>query len=90
MCDIITDIYKTDFIIQIFTVFFQIAVVVATVGLLALGITGTVLIEQEFDPLWFISEDSYANDYFDADDKYFPSDGFASGHVYIGMLVTKF
>ena len=64
--------------------------VVATIGLLALGITGTVLIEQEFDPLWFISEDSYANDYFDADDKYFPSDGFASGHVYIGMIIAKF
>ena len=58
--------------------------------MLALGITGTVLIEQEFDPLWFISEDSYANDYFDADDKYFPSDGFSSGHVYIGMFIAQF
>ncbi len=55
-----------------------------TVGLLALGISGTVLIKQEFDPLWFINDDSYASDYFDADDRYFPSDSFASGNVYVG------
>ena len=69
---------------QRFPFFLQIAVVVVTIGLLALGITGSVLIEQEFDPLWFLAADSYASDYFDADDKYFPSDGFASGNVYIG------
>lgn len=54
-----------------------------TAGLLAPGLYGVIHLEQDFDPNWFIPDDTYLKEYLDANDKYFPNDG-RSGYVYIG------
>ncbi len=52
-------------------------------GLFALGLSGTILIDQEFDPFWFLA-DGYATDYLDAKEEYFPTDG-VPANIYLGM-----
>ena len=54
-----------------------------TAGLLAFNLYGVINLEQDFDPNWFIPSDSYAKDYIEASEKYFPGDG-APVTIYLG------
>ncbi|XP_072023872.1 patched domain-containing protein 3-like isoform X2 [Amphiura filiformis] len=56
----------------------KIIVLVITFGLLGVCIWGTVTWEQNFDFRWFLPADGASRAYFDANDKYFPSNGFAT------------
>ena len=51
--------------------------------LFGVNIYGVTQLEQDFDYRWFIPSDSYAWDYFDASDKYFPDSGLYV-EVYLG------
>ena len=46
-----------------------------TAGLLGFNLYGVIHLEQDFDPNWFIPSDSYAADYIEASEKYFPGSG---------------
>ena len=56
--------------------------------LIAGGIYGTLKLEQDFDPVWFIPSDSYAADYYETEDEYFPSDGYPAA-MYIGITLLS-
>ena len=53
--------------------------------LFGVNIYGVTQLEQDFDYRWFIPSDSYAWDYFDASDKYFPDSG-----LYVEVYLGKF
>jgi len=48
---------------------------VLTVSLLGVNIWGTVLMRQEFNPLWFIPTSTYLAQYFSVLEKYYPDNG---------------
>ena len=54
-----------------------------TAGLLGFNLYGVIHLEQDFDPNWFILSDSYAADYIEVSEKYFPGDG-APVTLYLG------
>ena len=53
----------------------KVLVLLLTVILLAFGITGLVLLRQEFDPTWFLPPDTYLAKWFQANKVYFPFGG---------------
>ncbi|XP_056018910.1 NPC intracellular cholesterol transporter 1-like isoform X2 [Ostrea edulis] len=59
----------------------KIGVVVITLGLLGLNIWGFYSLKQDYDDNWFFPTDSYAYEFNEMKDKYFPGGG-ASGGVY--------
>lgn len=59
----------------IFFVFFQIIVIIATLILLGFNIYGFAHLKQDFDLNMYIPSDSYAHQFSDAKEKYFPVDG---------------
>ena len=56
-------------------------VLLFTLVLTGFGIYGNVLLRQEFDPTWFLPEDTYISQWFVNNKKYFPSSG-ERGTVY--------
>ncbi|XP_063722522.1 protein patched homolog 1-like isoform X2 [Symsagittifera roscoffensis] len=63
----------------------KIIVVLVTVGLLGAGIAGVAMIEQDFDPNWFIPEGNYLYDYLEQSETYFPGDG-DDAYVFFGDI----
>lgn len=59
----------------------KIVVVVISVGLLGLNIWGFVNLKQDYNDNWFFPSDSYAHEFNEMKDKYFPGGG-AIGGVY--------
>ena len=55
--------------------------------LFGVNIYGVTQLEQDFDYRWFIPSDSYAWDYFDAIDEFFPDNGLFV-NVYLGKHCT--
>lgn len=53
----------------------KIFLLIVTVALTGLGIWGNVLLEQKFDPTWFLPPDSYLANWFKANQEYFPFGG---------------
>ena len=58
-------------------------ITVVAVVFFGINIYAVTQLEQDFDYRWFIPDDSYASDYFDASDKYFPTGG-EYVNVYLG------
>ena len=48
---------------------------ITTATLLAFGITGVVFLRQEFDPTWFLPQETYLAKWFEANKIYFPFGG---------------
>ena len=67
----------------------QIVVTVVAVVFFAVNIYAVTQLEQDFDPRSFIPDDSYASDYFDASDFYFPTGG-AFVDVFLGKCKLRF
>ena len=55
--------------------------------LFGVNIYGVTQLEQDFDFRWFIPSDSYAWDYFDSIDEFFPDNGLFV-NVYLGKHCT--
>jgi len=53
----------------------KIFLLIATVALTGVGIWGNLLLEQRFDPTWFLPPDTYLSKWFLANQKYFPFGG---------------
>jgi len=63
----------------------KIVVGLITLGLLAVGIAGVTMIEQDFDPNWFTPEGNYLYYYQAISDELFPDDG-DDAYVYFGSI----
>ena len=63
----------------------QVLVILCSLGLLSGGVYGTMKLEQDSDPSWFVASDSYLTHYFKAEDKYFPTTG-ENAAVYLGRV----
>ena len=55
--------------------FFQVLVLVLTATAFGLNTWGSVLMRQEFNPLWFIPKSTYLSQYFSALSDFYPSNG---------------
>ena len=53
----------------------KIIVILITLVLLSVGIWGNILLKQEFDPTWFIPQETYLAKWFRLNKQYFPSQG---------------
>ena len=53
----------------------KVAVLLVTVGLGSVGAWGLTQLRQEFNPVWFIPQESYLAQWFHANEKYFPKEG---------------
>ena len=53
----------------------KIFLLMTTVALTGVGIWGNLLLEQRFDPTWFLPPDTYLSKWFQANQKYFPFGG---------------
>jgi len=53
----------------------KICLILVTVALTGVGIWGNLLLEQRFEPIWFLPPDTYLAKWFDANQKYFPFGG---------------
>ena len=53
----------------------KIIVIIITMVILSVGIWGNVLLKQEFDPTWFIPQETYLAKWFRLNKQYFPSEG---------------
>ena len=53
----------------------KIVVIVITLVLFSVGIWGNILLKQEFDPTWFIPQETYLAKWFRLNKEYFPSQG---------------
>ena len=62
----------------------QIIVTIITAAFLGVNVYGVVNLEQDFDFAWFLPPGTYARQYIDAFDNYFPASG-VDGAVYFGM-----
>lgn len=56
-----------------------------TLGFLGVGIWGTTLIRQEFDPILLLPASSYMRQWINKNDQHFPSTGWGA-EVYTGAL----
>merc|ERR1711892_1406909 len=50
-------------------------VLLLTIGVLSVGGWGLSMLRQEFNPIWFIPQDSYLKGWFDANTLHFPKEG---------------
>ncbi|XP_026471686.1 protein patched homolog 2-like [Ctenocephalides felis] len=69
----------------ILTKFGKIIVLISTIAFAALSIKNTLLLEQKFDPMWFIPEDTHLFKYIEKRREYYPQIGFEAV-VFIGNL----
>ena len=53
----------------------KVAVGIMTLVISAAAISGNVLLEQKFDPTWFLPPETYLAQWFDVNRKYFPFGG---------------
>jgi Niemann-Pick C1 protein len=60
------------------SVIFKILVIVLTLGMLAFGIWGSILIRQKFDPTLLLPSDSYLRDFLSVHDKLYPNNGWTA------------
>ena len=56
----------------------QVISLVLTVGMLTVSVIGSSQLHKEFNPQWFIPQDSYLAEYFKTQEKYFVEDGLFS------------
>ena len=66
----------------------QILVLLMTLGFLGVGIWGTTLIRQEFDPVLLLPASSYMRQWINKNDQHFPSTGWGA-EIYTGALPLK-
>ncbi|CAL8090383.1 unnamed protein product [Orchesella dallaii] len=59
----------------LFRKFSKVIVFLVTFGMFGVNIWGNILLRQEFNPIWFLPQDSYLFKYFAARDKFFPEKG---------------
>jgi len=64
---------------------FRAVVIVISLGLLGLGVWGSTLIKQKFDPELLLPTDSYLREWIETHDEMFPSNGWEA-HVYTGPI----
>ena len=62
----------------------RVCVVILTLGILGVGVYGNVLLRQEFDPTWFLPQDTYVAQWFSNNKLYFPSAG-ERGTIYFSQ-----
>lgn len=53
----------------------KVAIILATAGIGSVGVWGLTQIRQEFNPVWFIPQESYLARWFNANKLYFPKEG---------------
>jgi hypothetical protein len=53
----------------------KVIVVLSTFVITGFAIWGCILLEQKFDPMWFLPPGSYLSGYFTVNRKYYPSTG---------------
>uniref|UniRef100_A0A0K2U8Y5 SSD domain-containing protein n=1 Tax=Lepeophtheirus salmonis TaxID=72036 RepID=A0A0K2U8Y5_LEPSM len=58
-------------------------IILITMGFTSLGAYGNYLIEQKFDPIWFIPPHTYLSDWFEANTKWFSDKGGFFVNVYV-------
>ena len=70
------------------SVIFKLLIIVFTLGMLAIGIWGSILIKQKFDPTLLLPSDSYLREFLSSHDKLYPSNGW-SADIYTGEFDHK-
>ena len=53
----------------------KLVVILVTLGIGSVGVWGLTMLRQEFNPVWFIPQESYLAQWFHANEKYFPKEG---------------
>ena len=53
----------------------KLIIILMTAGVGSVGVWGLMNLRQEFNPVWFIPQESYLAQWFDANEKYFPKEG---------------
>merc|ERR1719225_270963 len=53
----------------------KVVIILFTLGLGCVGAWGLTQLRQEFNPVWFIPQESYLAQWFNANEKYFPKEG---------------
>lgn len=61
----------------------KVLILMLTVGMVSVNIWGILQLEQNFDPNWYLMENSYPSEYFNAMKNYFPENG-ERASVYTG------
>ena len=64
---------------------FKVLVIILTSLICGVGIWGNVLLRQEFDPTWFLPQDTYLAKWFELNKELFPSEG-ETGTVYFNNV----
>ena len=64
---------------------FKVLVIILTAVICGFGIWGNVLLRQEFDPTWFLPQDTYLAKWFQLNKELFPSEG-ETGTVYFNNV----
>lgn len=64
---------------------FKVIVIILTTLICGVGIWGNVLLRQEFDPTWFLPQDTYLAKWFQLNKELFPSEG-ETGTVYFNNV----
>ncbi|ODN02586.1 Patched domain-containing protein 3, partial [Orchesella cincta] len=59
----------------LFRKFSKVMVFLVTFGVFGVNVWGNILLRQEFNPIWFLPQDSYLFKYFAARDQFFPEKG---------------
>lgn len=63
-----TKLFVTNFFDQVF-------VLIVSASLLGVNIWGSILMRQEFNPIWFIPKSTYLSQYFSVIENYYPDNG---------------
>lgn len=66
----------------------KVVVLIVTVAMVSVNIWGTLQLEQNFDPNWYLKEHSYPSEYFNAMKRYFPENG-ERASVYTGNNIHQ-
>jgi len=67
------------------SVIFKFLVIVFTLGILAIGLWGSILIRQKFDPVLLLPSDSYLREWLNVHDELYPDNGWGA-EIYTGQF----